>query len=106
MLGYGVQMRTLAAMQNVNNMGSFLPLAAAAHPNGAKVWRSRSPLRDGADVRFLVFADAVSLRACGMFIAALQITSPMRPFNLALLRQIQTALSLHGVRTIDARGEV
>jgi hypothetical protein len=41
-----------------------------------------------------------------MFVAALQIMSPMRPFNLALLRQIQTALSLHGVRTIDAREEV
>jgi len=55
---------------------------------------------------FFVFADAASLRACGMFVAALQITSPMRPFNLALLRQIQTVLSLHGVRTIDAQEEV
>ena len=46
--------------------------------------RQKCRCADVADVRFLVFADAASLRACSMLIAALQITSPVRPFNLAL----------------------
>jgi len=35
-------------------------------------------------IRFSYFADAASLRVCGMPVAALQLTSPMRPFNLAI----------------------
>ena len=44
--------------------------------------------RDEAVIGFSHFADAALLRACSMLIAALQIASPMRPFNLALCRQI------------------
>lgn len=39
---------------------------------------------DRAVIGFSRFADAALLRACSMLIAALQIASPMRPFNLAL----------------------
>lgn len=74
-------------------------------------WRALGRLGEGpsgrcadeAVIRFSYFADAASLRACGMSVAALQLTSPMRPFNLAICRQIQTALPLCGVRTIETQ---
>jgi len=39
---------------------------------------------DFAVIRFSDFAGAASLRACGKFVTALQLTSPMRPFNLSV----------------------
>ncbi|AXI55500.1 hypothetical protein C1J05_14190 [Sulfitobacter sp. JL08] len=66
-------------------------------------WWLMSQLRDFAAIRSSYFADAASLRACGMSVGALQLTSPMRSFNLGKPRQIQTALSPRGVRTIKAR---
>ena len=53
--------------------------------------------------RFSHLADAASLRACGKSVAVLQLTSPIRSFNLAIWRQIQTKFSLRGVRTIETR---
>jgi len=39
---------------------------------------------DFADIRFSYIADAASLRVCGKPVAALQLMSPLRPFNLAI----------------------
>jgi hypothetical protein len=62
-----------------------------------------SGVRTFADLRFLHFADAAWLRACGMPVAAMQLMSPKRSLNPTKRRRTQTALSLRPVSTIETR---
>ena len=56
-------------------------------------------MRDFPEIRFSHFADAAFTRACGILVTAKRHGSPMRPFNLDLIGQIQILLQLRNAGT-------